>query len=329
MSPSWRGPALPGLDSAVLRAATRGSALARWQTDHVAGLLAAACGAETVSVVVSTVGDRRADTPIHHMGGKGVFVKEVQAAVLDGRADIAVHSAKDLPSSTPEGLELAAVPRRGDPRDALIGARLSELPRGAVVATGSARRRAQLAWLRSDLRFADLRGNIATRLHKAGDFHAIVMAAVALQRLGLEPAVLDILEPETMIPQVGQGALAVECRADDSRVLEMLAAIEHTPSRRAVDAERAFLDELGGDCSLPAGAHATIAPDGVMELTGFLASADGRSVAKETRHDHNPEALGRSVAVLLKEQVEGSSRPSSIVSAIDTSEGPHHQDPTR
>ena len=283
------------MTAVVLRAATRASALARNQTSIVAGLLAEATGVATEPVAVSTTGDRRADTPIHTMGGKGVFVKEVQAAVLDGRADIAVHSAKDLPSSTPEGLLLAAVPRRGDPRDALVGCRLADLPVGATVATGSLRRKAQLAHLRPDLDFAELRGNIATRLESAAGFDAIVMAAVALERLGLEPDVVDVLDPEDFVPQVGQGAIAVECRATDRQTLTLLSAIEHQPSRRAVDAERAFLAELGGDCSLPAGAHATN-PGGGVELTGLLASTDGSRLIRDSRLGRDPEALGRAVA---------------------------------
>ena len=279
----------------VLRAATRASALARCQTGIVAGLLAEASGVATDPVAVSTTGDRRTDTPIHAMGGKGVFVKEVQAAVLDGRADIAVHSAKDLPSSTPEGLVLAAVPRRGDPRDALVGCRLADLPVGATVATGSVRRKAQLAHLRPDLRFAELRGNIATRLDLAASFDAIVMASVALQRLGLEPDVVDVLDPEVFVPQVGQGAIAVECRATDRETLTLLSAIEHQPSRRAVDAERAFLAELGGDCNLPAGAHATN-PGGGVELTGLLSSIDGSRLIRDTRLGRDSETLGRAVA---------------------------------
>ena len=303
-----------------LRAATRGSALALWQTGHVAELLAEANGADTVPVVVSTEGDRRAGTPIQQMGGKGVFVKEVQAAVLDGRADIAVHSAKDLPSSCPPGLVLAAVPRRGDPRDALVGARLAGLPDGAVVATGSARRRVQLAGLRADLVFAELRGNIGTRLDKAAEFDAIVVAVAALQRLGLSPEVVDVLEPESFVPQAGQGALAVECRADDHAALEMLAAVEHGPSRRAVDAERAFLAELGGDCSLPAGAHAIVAPGGHLELTGLLASPDGRALLRETRAGDRPEAMGRAVARCLAERLDShgpltTAQPSTRLSA--------------
>ena len=289
----------------ALRAATRGSALARRQTSIVAGLLAEAGGVAPEPVVVSTTGDRQPDDPIHAMGGKGVFVKEVQAAVLDGRADIAVHSAKDLPSSTPEGLVLAAVPRRGDPRDALVGCRLAELPAGATVATGSVRRRAQLAWTRPDLAFAELRGNIATRLNKAAAFDAIVMAAAALQRLGLEPDLLEVLEPDVFVPQAGQGAIAVECRADDRAVLETLLAIEHEPSRRAVDAERAFLVELGGDCSLPAGAHATGTAGGGLELTGLLASLDGKVLIRDTRRGRDPETLGRAVARHLLDHCGG------------------------
>lgn len=290
---------------AALRAATRGSPLARWQTDHVAGLLAeagAVAATEAVeAVVVSTVGDRRAEAPIGSMGGKGVFAVEVQAAVLDGRADIAVHSAKDLPARTPDGLVLAAVPARGDPRDALVGCALADLAPAARVATGSARRRAQLAWLRPDLVFAELRGNIETRLAKAAGFDAVVMAAVALDRLSLTPAVVDVLDPSVMLPQVGQGALAVECRAGDSAVLEALAAVEHRESRLAVEAERAFLAELGGDCTIPAGAHATVGAGGRIELTGLLASLDGRKVVRQRRSGDDPAALGRSVARLLLE----------------------------
>ena len=285
----------------ALRAATRGSALARWQTDHVAGLLAAAGTGPVEAVVVSTVGDRRPEAPVASMGGKGVFAAEVQAAVLDGRVDIAVHSAKDLPARTPDGLALAAVPVRADPRDALVGCTLADLAPSARVATGSPRRRAQLAWLRPDLVFSDLRGNIETRLAKAAGFDAIVVAAAALDRLGLSPAVVDVLDPSVMLPQAGQGALAVECRAGDGAVLETLAAIEHRASRLAVDAERAFLAELGGDCTVPAGAWAAVGADGLIDLTGLVASPDGQAVARERRSGDDPAELGRSVARLLLE----------------------------
>src|SRR3954468_21229693 len=182
-----------------LRAATRGSALARWQTDHVAGLL----GDDVDVVVVETTGDRRTDVAIHEMGGQGVFVKEVQAAVLDGRADIAVHSAKDLPSVPVDGLTIAAIPQRGDPRDALVGSTLRDLAPGATVATGSVRRRVQLADLRTDLTFDGLRGNIDTRLAKASQYGAVVMAFAALQRLGFEARATEVLAPSVMVPQVG------------------------------------------------------------------------------------------------------------------------------
>lgn len=280
-----------------IRAATRGSALALWQTRHVASLLAPA-GIEVEEIVVSTSGDRRQDIPIHEMGGKGVFVKEVQAAVLDGRADIAVHSMKDLPSGTPDGLLLGAVPARADARDVLIGARLTDLAEGATVASGSIRRRAQLAALRPDLRFEELRGNIATRLDKAASFDAIVMAAAALDRLGETPALVDRLPVETMLPQVGQGALAIECRVDDEATRRALATIEDAEARILTDAERAFLAELGGDCDLPAGAHA-VRDGNDIRLRSLLAAPDGSTVLHDDRSGVDPEPLGRGAARTL------------------------------
>jgi hydroxymethylbilane synthase len=293
----------------VLRAATRGSPLARWQTDHVASLLAAVDGreVEVASVVVETSGDRNQEASLSSIGGQGVFVKEVQAAVLDGRADLAVHSAKDLPSLVFEGLVLAAVPPRGDPRDVLVGGTLAGIPTGGRVATGSVRRRAQLAYLRPDLTFAELRGNIATRLEKAAGFEAIVMAAAALHRLGLANRISEALDVSLFVPQVAQGALAVECRADDGATLELLGAIEDRPSRMAVDAERAFLAELGGGCTLPAGAHAVIEPDGSVTITAMLATVDGRLLLRETQSGDDPVALGRSVALYLLDDAGGRS----------------------
>jgi hydroxymethylbilane synthase len=286
----------------VIRAATRGSPLARWQTEHVATLLRAVDPAVVVeAVVVDTQGDRRLDVPIWELGGKGVFAKEVQAAVIDGRADIAVHSAKDLPSVTIAGLVIAATPERGDPRDALVGSTLADLPAGAEVATGSLRRQAQLAAVRPDLHFVGLRGNMATRLAKAADHDAIVVAAAALDRLDLADAIAERLATELVLPQVAQAALAVECRADDDALHALLASIEHAATRRCVDAERAFLAELGGDCSLPAAAYATVADDGVVWLEGRLAAVDGSTVLRHVgvdgaavaRHllDHGGEAL--------------------------------------
>lgn len=275
----------------MLRAATRGSELALWQARHIASLLE-----EPVEeVVVETAGDKNHDTPIWEIGGRGVFVKEVQTAVLEGRADFAVHSAKDLPALGVPGLVLAAVPERGDARDALVGRTLEELPAGAQVATGAVRRRAQLASLRPDLTFAGIRGNVDTRLRKATQFSAVMMAAAALQRLGRIEQAAELLDPRVVVPQVAQGALAVECRQDDDGIREKLAAIEHGPSRRAVDAERAYLAELGGGCDLPVGAHAQVV-DGAIRMTAVLATLDGRIVIRSTREGDDPEELGRSAA---------------------------------
>ncbi len=287
-----------------LRIATRGSALARWQADHVAALLHKADPAlEAEVVVVETSGDRRLDVPIWELGGKGVFVKEVQAAVLDGRADLAVHSAKDLPSATPDGLVIAAVPERADVRDALVGAALADLREGAVVATGSLRRQAQLAHARPDLRFEGLRGNMATRVARAGadGVDAVVVAAAALDRLAWADRIAERLSVDVVLPQVGQAALAVECRVDDADVRAALAAVEDGPSRLAVDAERGFLAELGGDCSLPAAAFAEVAGAEAgltLAVRGLLATADGATVVRHeaTGPAAEGEALGRSVA---------------------------------
>ena len=284
----------------TLRAATRGSALARWQTDHVASLLGGDVDIEVV--VVQTEGDRRQDVPVDQIGGLGVFVKEVQAAVLEGRADFAVHSAKDLPSSAefqPDGLVIACVPERADPRDALVGSTLDDLPPGALVATGSVRRRAQLAHVRPDLTFADLRGNIDTRLAKASQFDAIVMAYAALVRLERTDAVAELLDPLVMLPQVGQGALAVECRDDDEETKALLAAVEHRVSRLAVDTERAFLATLGGGCDLPVGALASVDDSDRIDVTGLLATYDGRRAVRGSCHGTDPAVVGGDLASYL------------------------------
>jgi hydroxymethylbilane synthase len=273
-----------------LRAATRASPLALWQTRHVAALLEGH-GVELEIVEVSTDGDRRQDVPIHAMGGKGVFAKEVQLALLDGRADVAVHSMKDLPSVGADGLVVAAVPPRGDVRDALVGCALADLARGASVATGSVRRRAQLAHLRPDLCFHELRGNIGTRLGKASGFDAIVVAAAALERLGYHSDIVDPLAVEVLLPQAGQGALAIEARADDADTIEVLRLIEDHIARREVDAERAFLAELGGDCDLPAASHAVVEGPNVR-LRSMLAAFDGTVVLNDDRTGVDGRVLG-------------------------------------
>jgi hydroxymethylbilane synthase len=281
----------------TLRIATRGSALARWQAEHVAARLG---GAELV--IVQTIGDRDKTTSLSELGGQGIFVKEVQQAVLDGRADIAVHSAKDLPSNpdlmTP-GLVIGAIPERADARDALVGGQLRDLPPGAMVASGSARRRALLADLRPDLTFTDLRGNIETRLAKVGDgVAAVVVAYAALLRLGLADRADDLFDVDVFVPQVAQGALAVECRADDVATRAELATLEHVPSRRAIDAERCWLAALGGGCDLPAGAHAVVDGDEIR-LTAVLASYDGRMVLRGTHTGTDPVAVGTDLAAQL------------------------------
>jgi hydroxymethylbilane synthase len=291
----------------MLRAATRSSPLARWQTDHVASLLQAAHPGLTVEPVLLTAApDTDLTKSISDIGGKGAFAKEVQQAVLDGRADLAVHSAKDLPSVTVDGLTLASVPERGDARDVLVGSALVDLPVGATIATGSNRRRTQLQDLRPDLRFVELRGNIqrrvsiaGTTLHDGSVVTAIIAAGAALLRQDLEDRIGDWLPTYVMTPQVGQGALAIECRADDTATIELVRAIEHGPSRRQVDAERSFLVALGGDCDLPAGAHATLEDDGRIALRMVVASFDGSRLERAVVRGTDPMTIGADGVTLL------------------------------
>lgn len=303
-----------GPDTVTLRLATRGSALALWQADHVTALLMAVAQRQGLSlevkkVIVETMADQRLDIPIDAMGGKGVFVKEIQAAVLDGRADLAVHSGKDLPALTPEELVIAAIPERGDVRDVLVGSTIDGLPQGGRVATGSIRRKAQLASLRPDLVFSGLRGNIATRLEKADGFDAIVMAAAAIERLGisLNDRVVQILEPSEMLPQVAQGALVIECRSEDTSTRSLLAELDHRPSRLCVDAERAFLVELGGDCDLPVGAFAVLDGDDIV-IEALIAAPDGSKILRDTRRcgTSDGERTGRALARFLLDDAGGS-----------------------
>jgi hydroxymethylbilane synthase len=285
----------------MLRVATRGSALARWQADHVSARLRRAHpGIDVGLVIVETFADKRQDLPIGEIGGQGVFVKEVQAAVLEGRADLAVHSAKDLPSGTAPGLRLAAFPDRDDPRDVLVGATLAGLAQGARVATGSARRRAQVAALRPDLELVGLRGNIATRLQRIPAGGAIVVAAAALNRLGLAGVASEILDVEVMLPQVAQGALAVECRAADDAVAALLTAIDDADVRLTVEAERAFLARLGSGCDLPVGAYAVrVGPD--VAITGLIAALDGSVVIRDRAI--GPAAAATALAATLAEHM--------------------------
>ena len=282
-----------------LVAATRGSPLALWQTQHIASLLEP-YGVAVEPLVVVTSGDKDQSAPIHQIGGKGVFAKEVQKAVLDKSADFAVHSLKDLPSLTPEGLKLVAVSSRGNPRDALVGSSLQDLPVEGHVATGSVRRKAQLAALRPDLNFHELRGNIETRLAKAENFDAIVVSAVALARLGLQPKAMEILEPEIMLPQVGQGALGIEIRTDDLEINEILLRIQNPVSRVEVDAERSFLAALGADCRSPIASYA-IHKNNQIRLRSLAASDDGKIILTDDRIGDDGIELGKLAANALIE----------------------------
>lgn len=271
-----------------LRVGTRGSPLALAQARLVrAALLAAepSLGDAAVEiVVVSTQGDRIQDRTLAEIGGKGLFTEEIEAGLLQGSLDLAVHSMKDMPTLLPEGLVISAVLPRADPRDALIArgpCSIAELPRGAVVGTASLRRHAQLAAVRPDLVVVPLRGNVQTRLRKleAGDVQATLLAMAGLIRLGLEGVVSKALEPEEMLPAVAQGAIGIECRADDAPVLELLARVNHAPTLACITAERAFLGALDGSCRTPIAALAELEGAGIR-LRGLVASPDGRAVGR-------------------------------------------------
>jgi hydroxymethylbilane synthase len=289
----------------TLRLATRGSPLALRQTDIVVGLVRRAHpGLDVASVVVRTRGDRESATSLDAIGGQGVFVAEVEAAVADGRADAAVHSAKDMTSTIAEHLTLAAVPERSDPRDGLVGHTLAGLPAGALVATGSARRRAQLASLRPDLVFTDLRGNMARRVAVAedGKVTAVVVAVAAMVRLGWTDRLSDVLDVVDVLPQAGQGAIALACRTDDEQTRALLGAIDHEPSHRALRAERAVLAALGGNCTVPVAAFAEpVAAGSALRVTGLVASGDGRIVIRVSQQGDDPEATGYAVARSLQD----------------------------
>jgi hydroxymethylbilane synthase len=288
-----------------LRIATRGSRLARRQVELVSELL----GVRVEPVVVSTAGDRLSSVPLRAIAGAGAFAGDVRDALVAGAADLAVHSAKDLPPRPDPRLDIVAFPPRADARDALVGATLAGLPRGAVIGTGAPRRRAQLAALRPDVNFAELRGNIDTRLRRAADLDAVVVAMAALHRLGIVPdCVVQPLPVDEMVPQVGQGALAVEARRDDRAMRLLVSRIDDGATRAAVTAERAFLDRLGGDCDLPAGAHATVRTDGVVVIDSVLADADGVLHRVSTR-GLDPVAAGDEAALALLDVIRVGGRP--------------------
>ncbi|HWQ38119.1 MAG TPA: hydroxymethylbilane synthase [Burkholderiales bacterium] len=284
--------------------ATRESPLALWQAKHVAERLRMLHpGMETVLLGMTTEGDRRLATSLATLGGKGLFVKELEQALSEGRADIAVHSMKDVPMHLPAGFAIAAITEREDPRDALVSngfRRLSELPSGARVGTSSLRRESQLRARHARLQVLPLRGNVHTRLRKLdeGRFEAVVLAAAGLKRLGLQARISCLLEPVESLPAVGQGALGVECRAERVDLIELLAPLNHPPSRWCVEAERALSRALAGSCTVPLGALARFEGTEVR-LRGFVAAADGSRMiydeASASGHD-SPEALGQALA---------------------------------
>lgn len=293
----------------TLRIATRKSALALWQSEHVAARLRAAHPGLAVELVpMSTRGDQVLDRSLAAIGGKGLFLKELELAMLQGHADCAVHSLKDVPMELDGPFALPAILERADPADAWVSphfARLESLPFGARVGTSSLRRQAQLRALRPDLKAVDLRGNVNTRLARldAGDYQAIILACAGLQRLGLQARIALRLAPPDWLPAPAQGAIAVECRADAAGVQALLAGLDHAPTRLCVEAERAMNLALHGSCHVPVAAFAH-QDDGVLHLAGLVGSAaDGRQVrAAASAVDGDPVALGARVAQVLLDQ---------------------------
>jgi hydroxymethylbilane synthase len=281
--------------------ATRPSLLARWQTQHVIRLLKVRCPKLSCQeLVITTQGDRSLDLPLPQIGGKGLFTYELEQALLQGNADAAVHSLKDLPVEDSPGLIVPVIPQREDCHDAWVcpaGFQLDELPSGSIVGTSSLRRQAQLLAWRPDLKVESIRGNVDTRLRKVleGRYDAIILAAAGLIRLGLGKHITHHIPFEFMLPAPGQGALAIQCRAGDQEVQDRLFAIHHQPTSLAVAAERAFLSALGGGCSLPVGALAVM-KDGEIELQGVIAALDGRKVIRLGGVHHDPHFLGQKLA---------------------------------
>ena len=281
--------------------ATRPSALARWQTKHIIQLLGnSITDLECQEVVITTKGDQVIDQPLPEIGGKGLFTHELEGALRDGSVDAAVHSLKDLPTEDAPGLTIAAITRRADVRDVWIcpaGHNLDELPAEAVVGTSSTRRAAQLLAYRPDLLVKPIRGNVDTRLRKVlqGDYDAIILAAAGITRLEKDEHITQYLPLEIMLPAPGQGALAVQCRTDDLETLNTLRILDHKPTRLAVVAERAYLEALGGGCSLPVGAMGIVDEERIT-LRGTVAAPDGSQVIHVADQGTDPQALGNNLA---------------------------------
>jgi hydroxymethylbilane synthase len=289
-----------------MKIATRGSALALWQANHVRDRLLSG-GVDAVELVVlKTRGDKILDRALSEVGGKGLFVKEIEEALIDGRADVAVHSMKDLPADVPAELVIAAIPEREDPRDALLvrpgltARTVAELPSGARLGTSSLRRMCQLHAARRDLEIVPLRGNVDTRVKKlqAGELDAIVLACAGLKRLGYAAQITAALDENESLPAIGQGALAIECRANDAATRAHVERLDDASTRRCVIAERAFLARLAGGCQTPLAAHARLDGDGVM-LEGLVGAPDGSRVLREKLRGVDSERVGRELAEKL------------------------------
>jgi hydroxymethylbilane synthase len=266
----------------MLTIGSRGSQLALWQAHWIQARLKS-LGVECRIEVIHTTGDKITDVALSKVGTKGLFTKEIEEALLNGAIDLAVHSLKDMPTELPAGLTLSAIPEREDPRDAMVGARLSDLAQHARVGTSSLRRAAQLRSIRPDLEIENIRGNVDTRLRKLdqGQYDAIMLASAGLRRLGWENRISELLEPEVMCPAVGQGALAVETREDGGEAYDLSKRLDHTETRMAVTAEREVLASLGGGCQVPIGAHAIVDDGGMVHIRAVVVSPDGSQVIRK------------------------------------------------
>jgi hydroxymethylbilane synthase len=295
---------------AKLRIGSRGSKLALWQANHVADLLRAR-GHEVQIEIIKTTGDKITDVALSKVGTKGMFTKEIEEALAEGRVDLAVHSSKDVPTELQSGFVLAAIMKREDPRDAFISiqySRLEELPPGARVGTSSLRRQCQLKAMRNDLEIVSLRGNVDTRLKKldAGEYAAIILASAGVRRLGLEDNVRYQIPPELMCPAVGQGALAIEARSGDSDVLHALEFLDHLATRQAIECERALLGALGGGCQVPIGAYAQNVGS-ELRLRAMVGRPDGSRILREVQTGPSSDSarLGARVAEKLLQRGAG------------------------
>lgn len=292
-----------------IRIGTRKSQLALWQANFVAGALKER-GIEVEIVKITTQGDKILDVPLAKIGGKGLFVKEIEEAILRGEVDIAVHSLKDVPTKLPEGLDIVVIPKREDPSDAFVSVKYSsidQLPNGATVGTSSLRRKSQLLKIRPDIQIKDLRGNVDTRLRKLeeGQFDAVILASAGLKRLGLENRIKQKLTPDTMIPAVCQGFLGIEARVEDKQILSMISFLNDEESFIRASAERSFLATLEGGCQVPLGAYCEI-KDGKLKITGYISDLEGREFYKDSMEEDlgtNPLKTAKRIGRKLAEKL--------------------------